>query len=125
MLRSLAKPDRLEILTALEQSDAELVAKVKEYLYQFEDLLLIEDRSMQKLLAEIDSKSLATALKGAAEEIQDKVRNNLSKRARETLTEEMEFMGSLPAAQIQQAQKAVVEVVQRLDLAGELVMKEG
>jgi flagellar motor switch protein FliG len=124
MLRLLEKPDRMEILTALEENDKDLAARVKAQLYQFEDLLLIEDRSMQKLLSEVDLKSLAMALKGAAEEIQDKVRNNLSKRARETLNEEMEFMGSVPSAQIQQAQSAVVEVIQRLDQAGELVMKE-
>lgn len=124
MLRLLDKPDRMEILTALEENDADLAGKLKEFLYQFEDLLLIEDRSMQKLLGEIDSKSLGVALKGAPEEIRDKVLNNLSKRARETLNEEMEFLGSVSSAQVQQAQKAVVEIFQRLDQAGELAMKE-
>ncbi len=124
MLRRLDKPDRMEVIAALEQNDADAAAGVKEFLYSFEDLLIIEDRSMQKLLAEIDSKSLATALKAASDPIKDKVRNNLSKRARETLNEEMELLGSVPAATIQQAQKAVVEVIQRLDQAGELTMLE-
>src|SRR5262249_5924877 len=57
MLRLLDKPERLEILTAMEEKDADGALKVKEYLYQFEDLLRIDDRSMQKLLAEVDSKS--------------------------------------------------------------------
>jgi flagellar motor switch protein FliG len=122
MLRKLDKPDRMEVLAALEQSDAQTAAEVKGFLYSFDDLLLIEDRSMQKLLAEIDSKSLASALKGASEPIREKVRNNLSKRARETLNEEMELLGSLAPPAIQQAQKAVVEVIQRLDQAGELTM---
>ena len=99
-----------------------MVASVKEYLYSFDDLLVIEDRSMQKLLAEIDSKSLASALKGASDPIKDKVRSNLSKRARETLNEEMELLGTIPPTTIQQAQKAVVEVIQHLDQAGELTM---
>ena len=89
-------PIGMEVLAALEQNDAQTAAQVKEFLYGFDDLLLIEDRSMQKLLAEIDSKSLASALKGAAEAIKDKVRNNLSKRARETLNEEMELLGRCP-----------------------------
>jgi flagellar motor switch protein FliG len=122
MLRRLDKPDRMEVLAALEQSDAQTAAQVKDFLYSFDDLLLVEDRSMQKLLAEIDSKSLASALKGASDAIKDKVRNNLSKRARETLNEEMELVGSLAPSAIQQAQKAVVEVIQRLDQAGELTM---
>ncbi len=124
MLRSLDKPERLEILGLLEENDAVTAARVKEFLYQFEDLLLIEDRSMQKVLSEIDSKNLAVALKGATEEIKEKVLGNLSKRARDTLQEEMEFLGSTPSSQVRQAQKMVVEVIQRLDQAGELVMKE-
>jgi len=125
MLRMLEKKERMEILTAFDQQDPETAAKVKELLYQFEDLLLIEDRSMQKVLAEIDSKNLAVALKNAPETIKEKVLNNLSKRAQETLSEEMEFLGPVPADQIRQAQAIVVEVIQRLDQAGELVMAEG
>ncbi len=124
MLRLLDKPDRMEIITALDEHDPETAAKIKDFLYQFEDLLRIEDRSVQKLLTEIDSKSLALALKGASEEIREKVLSNLSKRARETLTEEMEFMGSVPPLQMKQAEKIVVDVIQRLDQAGELVMTE-
>ena len=113
----------MEVLAALEQSDAQTAVQVREFLYSFDDLLLIEDRSMQKLLAEIDSKSLASALKGASDPIKEKVRNNLSKRARETLNEEMELLGSLPGTTIQQGpQKSVVDVIQRLDQAGELTM---
>ncbi|HEX5272997.1 MAG TPA: FliG C-terminal domain-containing protein [Gemmataceae bacterium] len=122
MLRRLDKPDRMEVLAALEQSDAQTAAQVREFLYSFDDLLIIEDRSMQKLLAEIDSKSLASALKGASDPIKEKVRSNLSKRARETLNEEMELLGALPPPAIAQAQKSVVDVIQRLDQAGELTM---
>jgi len=124
MLRLLDKKERMDILTAFDQQDPQTAAKVKELLYQFEDLLLIEDRSMQKLLTEIDTKSLAVALKNSPDAIKDKVLNNLSKRAREPRGEEIDFLGSIPAAQGQQAQKAVVDVIQRLDQAGELVMAE-
>jgi flagellar motor switch protein FliG len=124
MLRLLDKPERMDILATLEQRDPETAAQVKDCLYQFEDLLLIADRSMQKLLSEIDSKSLAVALKGAPEEILAKVLNNLSKRARETLTEELEYLGAVPPGEIQQAQKVIVALIQRLDQAGELVMEK-
>ena len=124
MLRLLDKTDRTEVLTALEQHDSEIAAMVKDLLYQFEDLLAIEDRSMQKLLAEIESKELALALKGAPDAIKEKVLNNLSKRARDTLNEELEFLGFVPGSQIQEAQKRVTAVIQRLDQAGDLVMRQ-
>lgn len=124
MLRCLEKAERLEILTALEESEPETAARIKSLLYQFEDLLRIHDRSMQRLLAEIDSKTLSVALKGAKEEISDKVLKNLSKRAREALMEEMEFLGMVPIAQVREAQKTLVDVIQRLDQAGELLMDE-
>jgi flagellar motor switch protein FliG len=124
MLRLLDKEDRMEMLAAIEENNPETATRVKENLYQFEDLMVIEDRSMQKLLAEIDSRSLATAIKSAPEAIREKVLNNLSKRARDALTEEMEFLGTLPPSQVKQAQKMVVDVIQRLDQAGELVMNQ-
>src|SRR5581483_10133079 len=112
MLRTLLRPDRMAILNALE-NDSEVAAGVKEFLYQFEDVLRIEDRSLQELLGEVDAKSLATSLKGAPDEIRDKIMNNISKRAREALAEEMEFLGAAPAAQIEQAHKSIAEVIQR------------
>lgn len=122
MLRQLDKAERMELLANIEEHEPDTAARVKEYLYQFEDLLIIEDRSMQKVLSEIDSKSLAMALKNVSDALRDKVLNNLSKRAREALGEEMEFMGAVPQTQIEQARKNVVEVIQRLDQAGDLVM---
>lgn len=124
MLRCLEKAERLEVLTALEESEPETALRIKGLLYAFEDLLRIHDRSMQRLLAEIDTKTLSVALKGAKEEISEKVLKNLSKRAREALTEEMEFLGMVPIAQVRDAQKALVDVIQRLDQAGELLMDE-
>jgi|SRR5579875_7274 flagellar motor switch protein FliG len=124
MLRCLEKNERLEVLAALEESDPETAARIKEMLYTFEDLLRVHDRSLQKLLAEIDSKTLSMALKGANEAIREKLLTNLSKRAREALQEEMEFVGMVPLPQVRQAQKAIVDAMQRLDQAGELMMSE-
>jgi flagellar motor switch protein FliG len=120
MLRLLDKADRMEVLAAMEQREPAAAAAVREHLYVFEDLLALDNRSMQKVLGEVDPKGLATALKGAAEAIQEKVLSNLSQRAQEALKEEMEFLTAVPAAQQQQAQKFITDVVQRLDVAGEL-----
>jgi flagellar motor switch protein FliG len=124
LMRALERTERLEALAALEEQEPEAAAKVRELLYQFEDLLRIQDRSIQKLLSEIDSKSLAQALKGAPEAIAAKVTGNLSNRAREAIQEEMELLGTVPASATRQAQKLVVDAIQRLDQAGELQMDE-
>ncbi len=124
MLRCLEKAERMEVLAALEENEPETAGRIKELLYTFEDLLRVHDRSLQKLLAEIDSKTLSVALKGANEAIADKLLANLSKRAREALKEEMEFVGIVPLPQVRQAQKMIVDAMQRLDQAGELVMSE-
>ena len=122
LLRQLERADRTAALSALEQRDAEAAAQVRQWMYRFEDLLLLDGRSTQKVLGEIDAKTLAVALRGAADDIQKKVFDNLSKRARDGLTEEMGLMANPPAGQVQQAQKGMVEVIQRMDQAGELVM---
>jgi flagellar motor switch protein FliG len=124
MLRSLDEAELMEVLNTLEEHEPETARRVKELLWRFEDLLRIHDRSLQKLLAEIDSKTLSVALKGANEAIIEKLMANMSKRACETLKEEMEFVGMVPLPQVRQAQKVVVDAIQRLDQAGELMMIE-
>ena len=124
MLRCLEKTERMEVLTALEESEPETATHIKDLLYTFEDVMRLHDRSLQRLLGEIDSKTLSVALKGATEAISDKLLSNLSKRAREALKEEMEFVGMVPLPQVRQAQKTITDVMQRLDQAGELMMNE-
>lgn len=124
MLRLLPKPERLAVVAALDQADAAMATGVKDFLYQFDDILRLDNRSLQKLLAEVNTKSLTLSLQGAPAEIKDKVLNNLSTRARETLQEEMEFVGTTQPAQVEEARKVIVDLIQRLDQAGELTMTE-
>ncbi len=123
LLRATGATERMQMLQALEEEDAESAAVIKGMLYLFEDLLQISDRSLQKILSEIDSGSLATALKGVDEPIVEKVMSNLSKRARATLAEEIEFLGSVKQAEQEVAQKAVCEAIARLDQSGDLEME--
>jgi flagellar motor switch protein FliG len=124
MMRLLDKAECKEVLTALEEHDAAAAAAVKTLLYRFDDLLRIENRSMQRLLGELDTKNLALALKGADAPIRDKVLSNMSQRAQGTLNEELELAGAATSAQVQQAQKVIVDTIQRLDQAGDLVMSQ-
>jgi flagellar motor switch protein FliG len=124
LLRGLEREDRKEVLESLTRDEPALAEKVKAMLYVFEDLLRIEDRSVQALLAELEMKTLAQAMCGAEEEIMTKVMKNLSQRARDTLTEEMGLLGKPRAAQIKDARNQVVAVIQRLDSEGKLAMIE-
>lgn len=123
LLRQMERAQRGEMLEALEESDAEAAAKVKDLLYVFDDLLAIEDRSLQKLLTEVDSRTLATSLKDGDPALIAKVVQNFSKRARAALMEEMEYMGAVPEDEQQAARKEIVDVIARLDQSGELVME--
>jgi flagellar motor switch protein FliG len=124
LLRGLERDDRKEVLEGLTRDDPATAEKVKALLYVFEDLLRIEDRSVQALLAEVEMKTLAQAMNGAEDDLMTKVTNNLSQRARDTLTEEMGLLGKPRAAQIKEARGQVVAVIQRLDSEGKLAMIE-
>ena len=124
MLRLLEKTDRMDVLTVLESKEPGTAGEIKKFLYQFEDLLRIDNRSIQKLLMDVDSKSLGAALKGTTEVIRDKVLANLSKRAQDNLKEEIELMSSIAKQDIENAQAEITAIIQRLDLAGELVMTD-
>jgi flagellar motor switch protein FliG len=124
LLRGLERDDRKEVLEKLTQEDPATAEKVKALLYVFEDLLRIEDRSVQALLAEVEMKTLGLALSGAEEAMATKVMNNLSQRARDTLTEEMGLLGKPRATAVRDARAQIVGVIQRLDSEGKLVMIE-
>src|SRR5260370_38170321 len=107
----------MEMITALEGADAERHGRVRAHLYKFEDILRMENASIQKLLSEVDVKSLALALRGAAQDIEQKILANLSKRAQEPLKEEISLTGAVPPAKVRAAQQTLVETIQRLDRA--------
>lgn len=123
LLRQLERTDRNEALAALQERDLGAAARVREMLYVFEDIVNLDGKSVQKVLGEIDSKTLAIAVKGATEDITQKIMDNMSKRAREGLTEEVGYLGTVPKSQIHKAQRAVADVIQKLEQSGELVMR--
>jgi flagellar motor switch protein FliG len=120
LLRAQPPEARAELLQALEQLDGEAAAAVKDQLYTFEDLLLLDDRSVQKVLRRVSADALTFALIGAAEELKDVVLRNLSKRASDTLQEELESRASAPPAKVEEAQHEVVQAILLADAAGEL-----
>jgi flagellar motor switch protein FliG len=120
LIRSLGKDDRREIVERLERSDPESATKVRKQLYRFTDVLRLDDRTLQTILGELNVKTLAVCLKDATEEIKTKIMNNVSRRARENVAEEMELLGGIQPAQIEEARGQVVDAIRRLDQEGGL-----
>ncbi len=124
VLRSMNRTNRQDMLQALDEADEETAVRVRNLLYVFTDLLVVTDRSIQKLLVGVDTSVLATALANAEQSLVDKITSNLSKRARATLLEEIEFLESVSSEQQEAAEKAICDVLSTLDQAGDLEMME-
>ncbi|WP_281746172.1 flagellar motor switch protein FliG [Thermanaerovibrio acidaminovorans] len=113
------------IIEALEEQDPELAEEIKKRLFVFEDILGMDDRSLQRVLREVDMKDLALALKGASEELKNKFLRNMSKRAADMLREDMDFMGPVRVRMVEEAQQKIVNIVRSLEEAGEIVIARG
>ncbi|MCP4703804.1 MAG: flagellar motor switch protein FliG [candidate division Zixibacteria bacterium] len=110
------------ILQSLEAENAELAAEIKNMMFVFDDLILLDDRSIQRLLKEVESRDLAVALKAASEEVRAKIYSNVSERVAVMIKEEMEFMGPMRLSDVETAQQQVVEAVRRLEEEGQIVV---
>jgi len=110
------------ILESLKEKEWEIAEEVKKLMFVFEDLVLVEDKSMQRVLKEIDIKDVTVALKAASEEVKHKFFSNLSKRAVEMIQEELEYMGPVKLKTVEEAQQKIVNVVRTLDEQGEVLI---
>lgn len=113
------------IMEALEVQDPELAEEIKKLMFVFEDIVMIDDRSVQRVLREVESQDLALALKGASNEVSQKIFLNMSSRASEMLKEDIEFMGPVRLRDVEEAQQRIVNIIRRLEDAGEIVVARG
>lgn len=113
------------IIEALEEQDPELAEEIKKRLFMFDDLGSMDDRSLQRVLREIDLKDLGLALKGASEDLRVKFFKNMSKRAADMLKEDMDFMGPVRVRMVEEAQQKIVNAVRALEEAGEIAIGRG
>jgi flagellar motor switch protein FliG len=113
------------IIENLEIQNPELAEEIKKRMFVFEDIVLLDDRSLQLVLREIDSKDLALALKASSSEVGEKVYKNMSKRASEMLREEIQYMGPVRIRDVEEAQQKVVNVIRRLEESGEIIVSRG
>ncbi|MDR3211236.1 MAG: flagellar motor switch protein FliG [Planctomycetota bacterium] len=110
------------ILENLEEADPDMVEQIRKLMFVFEDVILVNDKGIQSVLREIENDELATALKTASEALQEKIFKNMSTRAADMIRENMEFMGPVRLADVEQAQQHIVDVVRRLEETGEVII---
>ena len=109
-------------MEALEAQDPDLVEEIRRLMFIFEDIMLVNDKGIQAVLKEIESEDLALALKTASEELRDKIFRNMSERAADMIREDIEYMGPVRVSDVEAAQQKIVDVVRRLEDAGELII---
>lgn len=113
------------ILGELESSDPDLAEEVRSLMFVFEDIVTLDDRAVQELLRQVDMRQLAHALKGVRADVRETVERNLSQRAQETLAEEIEVLGPVRVAEVEQAQTEIVRHIRRLEEEGTIVISRG
>jgi flagellar motor switch protein FliG len=124
----LSRSDRTterQILEALEQQDPVLADLVRSQMFVFEDVVSLDDRSIQLVLRQVDSKELAVALKGVRNDVRDKVFRNMSERAAANLAEEIDLLGPMRLATVEEAQNAIVRVIRALEESGQIMISRG
>ncbi len=113
------------IMEALEEDDPELAEEIKKRMFVFEDIVTLDDRSIQRVLREVDSRELALALKAASEEVAARIYKNMSKRAADMMKEDIEYMGPVRLRDVEEAQQKIVSIIRKLEEAGEIIVARG
>lgn len=126
ILNSVDRSTEKHIMETLEIEDADLSEEIKRKMFVFEDILMLDNRSIQTVLRQdIDNKELAIALKGSSEEVQNIVFSNLSKRLGAMIKEDMEYMGPVRKSDVEEAQQKIVNIIRRLQDTGEIIVARG
>jgi len=113
------------VMDTLEMDDPDLAEQIKRQMFVFEDIILLDDRGVQLVLREVETKDLALALKGSNEEVSTKILGNMSSRAASMLKEDMQFMGPVRLREVEEAQQRIVKAIRKLEEAGAIVISRG
>ena len=125
ILNTVDRGTEKHIIESLEIEEPELADEIRRKMFVFEDILSLDDKSIQRVLREVDNNELATALKGSNEEVQSVIFNNLSKRLAAMIREDMEFMGPVRLKDVEEAQQKIVNVIRKLEDTGEIIISRG
>ncbi|MEM6757391.1 MAG: flagellar motor switch protein FliG, partial [Planctomycetota bacterium] len=122
MLNLVDRTTEKSIMEGLEAEDPDLVEEIRRLMFVFEDILLVDDKGVQAVLKEVDNDELSLSLKTASEELRQKIFGNMSERAASLIAEDMEYMGPVRVADVESAQQRIVDIVRRLEDAGEIII---
>ena len=125
ILNAVDRSTEKHILESLETEDPELADEIRRKMFVFEDILTLDDRSIQRVLREVEHNDIAVALKSVSEDVQNVIFNNVSKRLAAMIRENMEFMGPVRLKDVEEAQQKIVSIIRRLEDAGEIVIARG
>ena len=125
ILNSVDRGTEKHIMETLEIEEPELADEIRKKMFVFEDILLLDDRAIQRVLRDVENSDLAIALKGSNEEVQSAIFNNLSKRLAAMIKEDMEFMGPVRMKDVEEAQQKIVNIIRKLEDAAEIVISRG
>ena len=125
ILNAVDRSTEKHIMESLEIEEPELADEIRKKMFVFEDILLLDDRAIQRVLRDVDNADLGVALKAANEEVQNVIFKNLSKRLAAMIKEDMEFMGPVRMKDVEEAQQKIVSVIRKLEDAGEIVISRG
>lgn len=125
ILNNASRAAEKNILDHLRERDPELAMEIANLMFLFEDLVTLSDTSIQKIIKEVEPKTLAMSLKATSEELQGKIFDNMSARAGGMLKDEIEFLGPVRVTEVESAQGQVLDVIRRLDESGEITIARG
>ena len=125
ILNTVDRGTEKHIMESLEIEEPELADEIRKKMFVFEDILLLDDRAIQRVLRDVDNNDLALALKGANEQVQNAIFNNLSKRLAVMIKEDMEFMGPVRMKDVEEAQQKIVNIIRKLEDSGDIVISRG
>ncbi len=125
ILNAVDRGTEKHILESLEIEEPELADEIRKKMLVFEDILLLDDRAIQRVLRDVPTDDLALALKSTNEQVQNAVFNNMSKRLAVMIKEDMEFMGPVRMKDVEEAQQKVVNIIRKLEDSGEIIISRG
>ena len=125
ILNTVDRGTEKHIMESLEIEEPELADEIRKKMFVFEDILLLDDRAIQRVLRDVDNNDLAVALKGANEEVQGVIFKNLSKRLAAMIKEDMEYMGPVRMKDVEEAQQKIVSIIRKLEDSGEIIISRG
>jgi len=125
VMNHIDRSNEKKIFDELDVTDPDLSTDIKDKMFVFEDILLLDNKSIQRVLRDVDNNDLSISLKNVSEEVQTAIFTNLSKRLASMIKEEMEFMGPVRVKDVEEAQQKIVNIIRKLEDSGEIIISRG